>query len=132
MTRPEASQPRPRLPSLLPVWLLRLLVGAIGIAGFLLADTVYLLLVRLADGVGLAPFALGADTLPRFYQFLVLAHTGLGILLVAVMVVFLVAHLPRVWSRYHPASAWSGIAYAVLGVTLLVTGLFILLAAATR
>ena len=132
MTRPEASQPRPRLPSLLPVWLLRLLVGAIGIAGFLLADTVYLLLVRLADGVGLAPFALGADTLPRFYQFLVLAHTGLGILLVAVMVVFLVAHLPRVWSRYHPASAWSGIAYAVLGVTLLVTGLFILSAAATR
>ncbi len=97
----SAAQARPRLPSLLPVWLQRLLVGAIAVAGFLLADTVYLLLVRLADGVGLTPFALGADTLPRFYQFLVLAHTGVGILLVGVMVVFLVAHLPTVWRRYH-------------------------------
>ena len=132
MGRSEEAEPRPRLPSLLPVWLKRLLGGAIGVAGFLLADTVYLLLVRFADGVGLAPFALGADTLPRFYQFMLLAHTAVGILLVGVMVVFFVAHLPTVWRRYHAASAWSGVAYVVLGVTLLVTGLFILSAAATR
>ena len=132
VTPPTPTQPRPRLPSLLPVWLKRLLVGAIWVAGFLLADTVYLLLVRLADRVGLSPFALGADTLPRFYQFMVLAHTGVGILLVGVMVVFMAAHLRAVWRRYHSASVWSGIAYVALGVTLLVTGLFILSAAATR
>ncbi|MEE2899376.1 MAG: hypothetical protein VX815_13005 [Gemmatimonadota bacterium] len=132
MTESQAKPPRPRLPSLLSAGLKRFLVVAIGVAGLLLADTVYLVLVRLADRVGLAPFALGADTLPRFYQFLVLAHTAVGILLVSVMVVFLVAHLPKVWRRFHAASAWSGIAYAVLGVTLLVTGLFILSAAATR
>ena len=131
MSRSKA-QPRPRLPSLLPGWLRRLLAGAIVVAGFLLADTVYLLLVRFASGVGLTPFALGADTLPRFYQFMLLAHTGVGIALVGVMIVFLVAHLPTVWRRYHAASAWSGGAYAVLGITLLVTGLFILSAAATR
>ena len=131
MSRSKA-QPRPRLPSLLPGWLGRLLAGAIVVAGFLLADTVYLLLVRFASGVGLTPFAVGADTLPRFYQFMLLAHTGVGIALVGVMIVFLVAHLPTVWRRYHAASAWSGGAYAVLGITLLVTGLFILSAAATR
>ena len=131
MSRSKA-QPRPRLPSLLPGWLGRLLAGAIVVAGFLLADTVYLLLVRFASGVGLTPFAVGADTLPRFYQFMLLAHTGVGIVLVGVMMVFLVAHLPTVWRRYHAASAWSGGAYAVLGITLLVTGLFILSAAATR
>ena len=83
MSRSKA-QPRPRLPSLLPGWLGRLLAGAIVVAGFLLADTVYLLLVRFASGVGLTPFALGADTLPRFYQFMLLAHTGVGIALVGV------------------------------------------------
>ena len=123
---------RRRMPSLLPPALQRLLAAAVGLAGFMLADTVYLLLVRLADRVELEPFALGATSLPRIYQVLLLAHTGVGLLLAALMVVFLVAHLPRVWRRYHPEAAWTGAPYAAIGVGVVVTGLYIFSEAASR
>ena len=60
MTQPPARERKPQLPSLLPVWLKRLLTGSLSLVGFMLADTVFLVLVRLADKVALAPFALGA------------------------------------------------------------------------
>ena len=70
-------------PSLLPPILRRLLALAIVLAGFMLADTLYLLLVRLAGRVGLDPFALGAESLRRLYQILLLVHIGAGLLLTA-------------------------------------------------
>ncbi|MCY4574066.1 MAG: tetratricopeptide repeat protein [Gemmatimonadetes bacterium] len=118
--------------SLLPPTLERLLAVAVGLAGFVLADTLYLLLVRLADRVGLEPFALGAASLPRFYQVLLLAHTGAGLVLAVLMAAFLVAHLPRVWRRYHHSAALTGAPYAAIGVGLVVTGLFVFSQAATE
>ncbi len=132
MTEAQSSTRKRQLPSLLPRWLQRLLAAALGLAGFVVADTLYLLLVRLADRVGLEPFALGATNLPYFYQAMVLAHTGVGFLLVALMLVFLVAHLPTVWRRFHAESVATGLLYAALGFTLGVTGLFILTSAASR
>ena len=107
---------RRQLASLLPATLKRLLAVAIGLAGFMLADTLYLLLVRLADRVGLDPFALDEATLPPFYQVLLLAHTGAGLLLAVLMAAFLIAHLPRVWRRFHHEAAWTGVPYAAVGV----------------
>ncbi len=132
MTEPAESPRRPRLPSLLPKWLKRSLSVLLVGSAFMLADTVYLVLVRLADAVGLAPFALGAATLPRFYQVMLLGHTGVGLVLAALMLGFLVAHLPAVWRRYHAGAVWTGVPYALLGALLVVSGLFILSAAASR
>ena len=126
----RAGVPR-RLPTLLSPALKRLLAVAIALSGFMVADTLYLLLVRLADRVGLEPFALGAASMPHFYQVLLLAHTGAGLLLAGLMAVFLVAHLPRVWRRYHAEAAWTGVSQAAVGVALTVSGLFILTAAAS-
>ena len=121
-----------QLPTLLSPLLKRLLALAIALAGFMVADSLYLLLVRVAGRIGLHPFALGTENLPYLYQILLLAHTGAGLLLSFLMLVFLVAHLPRVWVRYHREAAWTGVPYAALGVVLTVSGLFILTAAATR
>ncbi len=98
----------------------------------MLADTLYLLLVRLADRVGLEPFALGAASLPRFYQVLLLAHTGAGLVLAVLMAAFLVAHLPRVWRRYHHSAALTGAPYVAAGAALVVTGLFVFSEAASE
>ena len=120
------------LASLLPPVLKRLLAVAVGLAGFMLADTLYLLMVRLADHVGLEPFALGAASLPFLYQALLLAHTGAGLLLAVLMAAFLVAHLPRVWRRYHHSAARTGAPYAAAGALLVVTGLFVFSEAASQ
>ncbi|MCY3547145.1 MAG: hypothetical protein OXH49_09720 [Gemmatimonadetes bacterium] len=123
---------RRELPTLLPPGLRRLLSLALALAGFMVADTLYLVLVRLADRVGLEPFALGASDLPRFYQTLLLAHTGAGLLLAALMAAFLVAHLPKVWPRQHPGAVWTGASYAAFGLALAASGLFITSAAASE
>ncbi len=125
------TEPR-QLRTLLPPALRRLLAFAIALAGFMLADTLYLLLVRFAGRVDLHPFALGAESLPGLYQILLLAHTGAGLLLSALMLAFLVAHLPSVWVRYHTGAAWTGAPYTAFGVVLTVSGLFILTAAANE
>ena len=123
---------RRELPTLLPPGLRRLLSIALALAGFMVADTIYLVLVRLADRVGLEPFALGVSNLPRIYQALLLAHTGAGLLLAALMAAFLVAHLPKVWPRYHAGAVWTGASYAAFGLTLAASGLFITSAAASE
>ena len=123
---------RPELPTLLLPGLQRLLSIALALAGFMVADTIYLVLVRLADTVGLDPFALGASSLPRFYQALLLAHTGAGLLLAAMMAAFLVAHLPKVWPRQHSGAVWTGVSYAAFGLTLAASGLFITSEAASQ
>ncbi len=123
---------RRQLPTLLSPAQKRLLALALVLAGFMLADTLYLLLVRLADHIELDPFALGAASLPDFYQALLLAHTGAGLLLAALMAAFLVWHLPAVWRRYHSKAVWTGVPYAALGIALTVTGFFIFSAAASE
>ncbi|MGH7450849.1 MAG: tetratricopeptide repeat protein, partial [bacterium] len=109
-----------------------LLVVALALAAFMLANTSYLLLNRLADALGWRFFAASEFSLPRLFQAMVLTHTGAGLLLAALMLVFFVAHLPKVWKRHHKSSIISGISFVTVGLVLAVTGLFILTAAASR
>lgn len=125
-------RPRHALPSVLPAALRRLLVATLALALFMVANTLYLLLNRLADALDWTVFAVGETSLPTLFQSMVLTHTGIGLILAALMVAFAVLHLPAVWKRHHRASVVSGILYVAVGLTLVATGLFILTAAATR
>lgn len=126
------NRTRPVLKSILSRPLAFWLKVAIGVSVFMLANTVYLLANRFADGVGWEFFAVGETTLPGIFQVMVLTHTGVGLLLAALMLGFLVAHLPTVWKRRHRASILSGVGLGLAGGILVVTGLFILTAAASR
>ena len=105
---------------------------AMACAAFMLANTLYLLLNRLADAMGWTFFATGETSLPQLFQAMVLSHTGVGLLVVILMFVFGFGHLPKVWKRYKRPSGITGIVYMVLGLILAVTGLFILTASASR
>ena len=105
---------------------------AMACAVFMLANTLYLLLNRLADALGWTFFATGETSLPQLFQAMVLSHTGVGLLVVTLMLVFGFGHLPKVWKRYKRPSGITGIAYMVLGLILAVTGLFILTASASQ
>ncbi|MDX1578807.1 MAG: multiheme c-type cytochrome, partial [Gemmatimonadota bacterium] len=128
----ERPRRRPVLRSILSRRLALWLKAAVVLAAIMLANTLYLLVNRLADAADWTFFAVGETTLPRLFQTMVLTHTGLGLLLAALMLGFLVAHLPTVWKRKHRASILTGIGMGLVGGTLVVTGLFILTAAASR
>ena len=128
----DARRVRSVLPSLLGAGHRRWLRFGLGVAVFMLANTLYLLANRLADGLGLEFFAVGENSLPKLFQAMVLTHTGVGLLLAAIMFGFLAAHLPTVWKRKHRASILTGIGMGLVGGVLVLTGLFILTAAASR
>ncbi len=110
----------------------KLLWLAIALAVFMLANTLYLLLNRFADLADLEFFAAGTTSIPVLFQVMILSHTGVGILVVVLMVMFGILHLPRIWKMYQNASGLTGIAYVIFGLLLGVTGLFILTSAASR
>jgi len=125
-------RPQRRLLSLLPAKLKGLLIAALVLAAFMLANTLYLLLNRLADALGWRFFAASDISLPQLFQAMVLTHTGVGLLLVSLMLIFAVMHLFKVWRRHHQSSVVSGISFVITGLVLVVTGMFILTAAASR
>jgi tetratricopeptide (TPR) repeat protein len=102
------------------------------LAGFMLASALYLLLNRLADGLGWTLLAAGSTSLPSVFQAILLAHTGIGLLAAALVLVFVLAHLPRVWRRRHGSSILTGSLFVGVAVVLVVTGLFILTEAASQ
>ncbi len=105
---------------------------AIALSIYMLANTIYLLLNRLADGLNIEFFAAGKTSIPILFQTMILSHTGVGIILVILMLVFGILHLPKVWKMYKLISGLSGILYMLVGLTLGITGLFILTSAASR
>lgn len=132
MKREQNLFSKPRLKSRLPGPVRRLLGFSLVLAAFMLANTIYLLLNRLADVLDFEYFAIGETSLPKLFQVMLLTHTGIGLLLSVLLLVFLMLHLPKVWQRRDAASLMSGIFFALVGVTLAITGLFILTAAASR
>ncbi len=118
--------------SLLTPSLRRVLFVAAGLTAFMLADTAYLLLNRLADVAGWGFFAVGQTSLPLIYQVLVLGHTGVGLVLALILFGFAAAHLPRVWRRYRRRTVVTGLLVVVGGLALVVSGLFMVTAAASR
>jgi tetratricopeptide (TPR) repeat protein len=132
MTQPETPRgARPVLRSLLTRPLRLLLVGILALAAFMLADAFYLLANRIVEALGWPFFGTGPTSLPKLYQVLLLAHTGVGLVLVTLVVVFVAWHLVRVWKRRHRSSVVSGVALIGVSITLAVTGLFILTDAAS-
>jgi hypothetical protein len=132
MSHDARDEGRPILPSLLPRSLRGLLGVVLVLAAFMLANTAYLLINRLADALGWGFFAAAETSLPKLFQSMVLTHTGVGLTLAVLMLAFFSAHLPKVWKRHHRAAVLSGILFVMAGLTLAVTGLFILTAAASR
>ena len=112
---------------------LRVTLGiALVLAVYMLANTLYLLLNRLSDVANLEFFAAGKTSIPGLFQVMILSHTGAGILLVLLMLFFAIGHLPKIWRMYKYKSGLTGIAYVTIGLTLGITGLFILTSAASR
>ncbi|MBM3277397.1 MAG: tetratricopeptide repeat protein [Candidatus Handelsmanbacteria bacterium] len=128
----DEKKDSPQSPSRLSPTQKRLLLVVIGLSVFMLADTLYLLINRLADLMRVGYFAVTDTSLPKFYQAMVLSHTGVGLVLLVVAVGFVIWHLPAVWRRNKTQAIYTGILTLGLGLVLGVTGLFILTAANSR
>jgi len=131
MSEPQPRERR-RLPTLLGPGRRGLLAVGLCLAAIVLANTGYLLLHRLAEATVPDLLGSGPSGLSTFFQAMLLGHTGVGLLAALVMLVFFVAHLPAIWRRRNRASVLSGAAFLAAGLLLVVTGLFILTAAASE
>jgi len=121
-----------KTPSRLSAVQQRALLVVVALGVFMVADTLYLLVNRLADALDIDYFAVTDISLPKFYQGMVLSHTGVGLMLVALAVGFVAWHLPAVWRKSRKRAIYTGIATLALGLVLAVSGLFILSAASNR
>jgi tetratricopeptide (TPR) repeat protein len=65
------------------------------------------------------------QVLPAFYQWMLLGHIYVGLLLLLPMVGFILWHFTVVLRKKHPFAVWSGIGIAAAAVLLAVTGLFL-------
>lgn len=108
--------------------LLRLVVAG---GSLLVADALFLLLFRVAQST--ERFRLPPDTLPVFYQIMVLfLHTGLGLLLAPLALGFALWHLKRALARKHPSAVWTGLGLILLMLGLVISGVFIMYEANSR
>ena len=102
----------------------------VGLGVFMLANTLYLLVNRMIDSFGLRTMSVTESSLPKWFQFLILAHTGVGLVLALVATAFALWHLTRVWIRRRNRRALvTGLLVLTFGLVLSVTGFFILSAA---
>ena len=116
----------------LPVGLRHLHTAVLALAGVMLADSLFLLTVRISASLGLEAVAGLETAIPRFFQAAVLLHTGIGLTLAAIAAGFLVGHLRVVWTRRQSGSVTSGVLLGLCGLILAATGLFVLTDAASR
>jgi hypothetical protein len=98
----------------------RLLVGVMIGAGFLVANSVYLALAAHAAGVGGDP-----NHLPVTYQIMLVLHVVVGSLLFLPALGFALWHLPRALLRKSRGTLSTGIGVVASSVFLFVSGLFI-------
>ena len=118
-----------KTPSRLSTRQQRTLLAVVALGVFMVADTLYLLTNRLADALDFSYFAVTDISLPKFYQGMVLSHTGVGLVLVVLAMGFVAWHLPAVWRKSRKRAILTGIATLTLGIVLAISGLFILSAA---
>ena len=104
-----------KTPSRLSARQQRTLLAVVALGVFMVADTLYLLTNRLADALDSAYFAVTDISLPKFYQGMVLSHTGVGLLLVVLAMGFVAWHLPAVWAQEPQAGHLHWYRYADAG-----------------
>ncbi|MYA22173.1 MAG: tetratricopeptide repeat protein [Gemmatimonadetes bacterium] len=121
-----------KTPSRLSTRQQRTLLVVVALGVFMVADTLYLLTNRLADALDFSYFAVTDISLPKFYQVMVLSHTGVGWVLVVLALGFVAWHLPAVWRKSRKRAIYTGIATLTLGIVLAISGQFILSAASNR
>ena len=121
-----------KTPSRLSTRQQRTLLAVVALGVFMVADTLYLLTNRLADALDFDYFAVTDISLPKFYQVMVLSHTGVGWVLVVLALGFVAWHLPAVWRKSRKRAIYTGIATLTLGIVLAISGQFILSAASNR
>ena len=66
-----------------------------------------------------------ASVLPHFYQWSLVLHVAVGILVLAPMTWFVVWHMKRALAMHNPRAVWTGVGVTVAAFALLVTGLFL-------
>ena len=64
-------------------------------------------------------------TLPHFYQWMLVSHVVLGIVLLVPMTWFVVWHLRRALAMHNPKAVWTGVLITAASFALFVTGLFL-------
>ena len=96
----------------------------------MIANAAFLLLFRVTEST--ERFKLPQDTLPAFYQAMVLGHTLLGIALTPCALFFAAWHLGRAWARRHGIAITTGVTLIISMLALFISGFFILSAANSR
>jgi hypothetical protein len=65
------------------------------------------------------------SVLPRFYQGALVAHVGVGLLILVPMTWFVVWHMKRALAMHNKAAIWTGVAVTFAAFALVVTGFFL-------
>ena len=120
-----------KTPSRLSARQQRTLLVVVALGVFMVADTLYLLTHRLGRRLRFRYFAVTDISLPKFYQGMVLSHTGVGLVLVVLAMGLWLGTARRV-AQKPQAGHLTGIATLTLGIVLAISGLFILSAASNR
>ncbi|HYC78625.1 MAG TPA: tetratricopeptide repeat protein, partial [Planctomycetota bacterium] len=92
----------------------RLLGVLLAFAVFMVANAAYLWLSPPEKSI-----------LPAFYQWMLVLHVGVGLLILLPMVVFVVAHLPRALAMRNRRAIWTGVVITATAFALVATGFFI-------
>lgn len=92
----------------------RLHVVLLALAVFMTGNAAYLFLSPPRESV-----------LPHFYQWSLVLHVAVGILVLVPMTWFVVWHLKRALAMGNPRAVWTGVGVTVAAFALLVTGLFL-------
>ncbi len=92
----------------------RLLVVLLATGAFLIGNAAYLFLTQPR-----------ASVLPTFYQWMLVLHVVVGLLILAPMAWFIVWHMKRALAMRNRRAIWTGIGLTVAMVGLAVTGIFI-------
>ena len=135
MTTESQNCDKSEVKSLLSKYQRAWLTVALALAALLLANTFYLLAHRapaVLPGGPAEHIGDGSFVITKLFQAMVLSHTGLGFVVVTMLLLFATWHLPKVWKRHRRQTILSGLLFVSVGAVLAISGPFIMKASASR